>query len=66
MKKFFLYRLFAVMLFLIASLSIKSENSASKLICSGFEKDQLSIQLLKEKGKSENMSYKYDAFFIKI
>ena len=66
MKKAFLFRVFAIVFFLLASLAIKSETSSCKLKCSSLIKDRVSVQSLLFNEQREVPVFPNDGFFIKI
>ncbi len=66
MKKAFLFRLFAITLFCLASLAIKSESSSCKSVRSCILEDMGPARLSILNAEMENHFYKYDAFIIKI
>ncbi len=66
MKKTFLFRLFAITLFCMASLAIKSETSACKVECSCSANKAAVIQSSMLSDVNLNPLHHDDGFFIKI
>jgi hypothetical protein len=66
MKKKFLFRLLAIILFCTASLAIKSETSACKFVCSYAAKKAIGIKAMMATDKPVNPLHRNDGFFIKI
>lgn len=66
MKKVFLSRLFAIAFFCMAFLSIKSETSSCRSICTCGKKSPEAGRLTILNDDARRSYYPYDAFFIKI
>ncbi len=66
MKQVYLFRLFAITIFCVASLAIKSESSSYKSICKPINKDKGGAYRTVETEGSSSHHYRYNAFFIRI
>lgn len=66
MKKAFLFRLFAIAFFCLASLAIRSETSFCKIKCDPLAKNRVFAQPLIATEQQAMPPYSYEGFFIKI
>ncbi|MDQ6764333.1 MAG: hypothetical protein M3015_17150 [Bacteroidota bacterium] len=66
MKKVHSFRLLAIAIFCMASISIKSETTACKLICQYTAQSGAAASVKLLQAETDNDSYRPDIFYIKI